>query len=194
MNKDDELLAHLQEKISDAATRTDITSEPSPSARPPATPGVIAATEASLGSPLHPFLKRVYAEVADGGFGPGYGLLSLEPIEAGPDQRSLLSVYKDFRAGGWPESLLPLWDWGGAAWSCLDAGSHDGIIVTHDDVVGPTETAFTIRSWLKAWVTGVDLWKEIYEDKEATIINPFTKKPVTTKVRGRAKGKTWTAR
>jgi hypothetical protein len=37
-------------------------------------------------------------------------------------------------------------------------------------------------------VDGVDLWHEIYEDQEATIINPFTKKVVATKIRGRAKG------
>jgi len=135
---------------------------------------------------MHPFLRRLYLEVANGGFGPGYGLLSLED-----NRESLAWVYQEFRAGGWPEGLLPLWDWGCAAWSCLDGDSHAGLIVTHDDVEGPTETSFTIRSWLGAWVNGVDLWREIYEDKPATIINPFTKKPMTTTVRGRAKGKRW---
>jgi hypothetical protein len=78
--------------------------------------------------------------------------------------------------------------WGDAIWSCVDGDSPEGTIVTHDDASGPTRTAFKIRSWLQSWVAGVDMWREIYEDHEATIINPFTKKPIVTKVRGRAKG------
>ena len=127
-------------------------------------------------------------EVANGGFGPGYGLLSLTSPNVGSDQRSLSAeVHED----GWPTWLLPLWNWGDATWSCMDAASADGTIVTHDDVDGPTVTDFTIRSWLEAWAKGVDMWKEMYEDRDATIINPFTKKPVHTKVRGVAKGKGW---
>jgi hypothetical protein len=56
---------------------------------------------------------------------------------------------------------------------------------------GPALTHFTTRSWLQAWVNGVDLWNELYDDKEGTIINPFTRKPVATRMRGTAKGRPW---
>ena len=69
---------------------------------------MLAETEARLGFTLPPLLARVYTEVADGGFGPGYGLLSLEDLELG--EQSLSSVYLEFRAGGWLKRLLPLWD------------------------------------------------------------------------------------
>jgi hypothetical protein len=101
---------------------------------------------------------------------------------------SVVSTYEKLRLGSWPEKLIPVWDWGGAAWSCVDV---DGQIVTHDES-GPTLTAFTTRTWLSAWVGGVDLWKEIYDDRDATIVNPFTRKPIATKVRGTAKGRPWT--
>jgi hypothetical protein len=149
---------------------------------------VIARAETDLGFRLDPFLRRVYAEVSDGGIGPGYGLLPLS------GERTLTSVYADFRSHGWSEKLLPAWDWGDAIWSCVDGGDPEGHIVTHDDAGGSMLTNFTTRSWLQAWVDGVDLWKELYEDKEATIINPFTRKPVATKVRGTAKGRPWPIR
>ncbi len=176
---DDALIAALRSRAA-SIHRTDVVSPQE--LRAPASEETIASTEAELGFSLDPFLRRVYGEVANGGFGPGYGCLPL----TGP--QSLSSVYADFRSGAWPEKLLPVWDWGGALWSCVD---FQGRIVTHDDVAGPILTNFTVRSWLKAWTESINLWNELYEDKEETIINPFTRKPVATKVRGKAKGRPW---
>ena len=150
--------------------------------RPPASCDAVVSAETALGFALDPFLRRAYLDVCDGGIGPGYGSL---PVTG---EESLSSVYASFRGGAWPPGLLPVWDWGDAAWSCVDLS---GRIVTHDDVAGATVTDFTTRSWLSAWIDGVDLWTELYDDKEATILNPFTRKPVVTKVRGVAKGRPW---
>ncbi len=46
----------------------------SPFIYPPATEEQLQATEAALGLPLPPLLRTIYAEVANGGFGPGYGI------------------------------------------------------------------------------------------------------------------------
>jgi len=188
INTDETLLARLRTRAMDPLTRTDARASTDSLLYPPAPPEAIASVEACLGFALHPFLKRIYLEVANGGFGPGYGLLSLADSGGESDRDSLSSVYLEFHDDDWPEKLLPLWDWGGAAWSCLDGNSSEGTIVTHDDVDGATKTSFNLRSWLQAWVDGVDLWKEIYEDKDAILMNPFTRKPVSTKVRGVAKG------
>jgi len=40
---------------------------------PPATEDQLLATEAALGFPLPPLLRALYAQVANGGFGFGYG-------------------------------------------------------------------------------------------------------------------------
>jgi hypothetical protein len=119
----------------------------------------------------------MYADIGNGGFGPGYGLLRLNRKAPNEFPRSLLETYADFQRGGVAKRILPLWEWGDSIWSCLDTGSPDARIVTHDSV--------------EAWGSGLDLWKEIYEDVDAVIMNPFTKKPVTTKVRGTAKGRPW---
>lgn len=148
---------------------------------PPVPLAAMKQAEQDMGVSLDPFLRRVYLEVGDGGFGPGYGARPLRGVE------SVASTYAGFRAGGWPARLLPVWDWGDAIWSCVDPAGH---VVTHDDVGPPTQTEFTTRTWLRAWLDGVNLWEQIY-DKEATILNPFTRKPTLTKVRGTARGRPW---
>jgi hypothetical protein len=148
---------------------------------PPASLAALKGAEA-LGLSIEPFLGRVYTEVCDGVVGPGHGALSLV------GKVTLVSTYAAFRLGSWPKGLLPVWDWGDAIWSCVDT---DGHIVTADDAGPPTLTDYTTRTWLRAWLDGVDLWREIFDDKEATIINPFNGKPVVTKVRGTPKGRPW---
>lgn len=48
---------------------------PRPFAYPPATKAQLRATENALGYPLPPLLLMLYAEVANGGFGPSYGII-----------------------------------------------------------------------------------------------------------------------
>jgi hypothetical protein len=56
------------------------------------------------------------------------------------------------------------------------------------DEAGLMPTRNTLSSWLEAWVSGVDLIMETFEFFDATVTNPFTKKPMAVKRRGRAKG------
>jgi hypothetical protein len=83
-------------------------STPAPSVLPgPAAEAVVARAEADLGVTLPVALRRVYAEVADGGFGPGTGLLPLMDV---------VTEYRDLatpdgrlpRGRSWPAGLLPL--------------------------------------------------------------------------------------
>lgn len=167
---DDELIAALRVKAANVESRA------------PASIAALERTEAALGFSIDPFLRRVYLEVGDGAVGPGYGTLPLEGEE------SLASTYTNVCADDWPKELLPVWNWGDAIWSCVDTA---GRLVTIDDVGEPMLTDFTTRTWLRAWVDGVHLWNELFDDKEVTILDPFTRKPVTTKARNVVKGRPW---
>jgi hypothetical protein len=91
----------------------------------------------------------------------------------------------------WPEDLLPAWDWGCAVWSCIDARSPTGCIVTHDGALGETLTRFSLLDWLSEWAGGWNMWKELFEEEVRTMINPFTRKSISYRGQGRAIGTPW---
>jgi len=180
------LLQALRLRRADA-DRIDMDTLPVPPLYPVATEAEIADAERRLGFSLPLFLRRIYAEVGNGGFGPGGGLIGIDSGYPDSEGRRLPEKYDFLRAQGWPEKLLPLWDWGCGSWSCVDAATPEGDIVTMDES-GRTLTNFTLTSWLYQWTTRTDLHGEIYELDESTIINPFTRRPMTIKRRARAKG------
>jgi len=90
---------------------------------PPAPKSVIVAAEKKLGFPLPPLLRQIYGKLANGGFGPGHGLIGLEggyPVEElSLKEMSLVENYfYELSLGGefcvkgseggvsWPEQLV----------------------------------------------------------------------------------------
>jgi hypothetical protein len=129
----------------------------------PAAVATLDGVEGALGGALPPFLRRVYAEVADGGFGPGVGLL---PIQAA------LAAYQRMRGGeelprgrAWPEGLLPVVE-RDPGFSCVDTATDAGRVVDWDpEELGEfsgesafarsfSEEAPSVEAWLGAWVGG----------------------------------------
>jgi hypothetical protein len=126
----------------------------------PASPAAVRAAEAQLELTLPPLLVRIYTEVADGGFGPEDGLLSLQGIVR---ETHRLRVGDELpRHRTWPATLIPLvrLDMG---WICLDAAS--GVVIDWDfeDMTERmsearfsatfSERSPTILAWLGRWVT-----------------------------------------
>jgi hypothetical protein len=197
---EDELLRALRERVESMLDPDAPHREPYPFA----SPDDIAAAESELGFPLPPLLRDVYG-VANGGIGPGHGLY---PI--GEGEGTLVAMYRHFVAEGlitrrdaepgqsdhetglWPERLLPFCDWGCAIWSCLDCRSNDGPIVTSSNGRPLVSTGHTLRSWLSQWLSGTDLFEEMFEPGPVhNSINPFTKEPIVMKGTGKPKGTRW---
>ena len=185
---DDAFIQRLREHLGKPAGQ--FTEYETPTIRQPASEGDVACAEARLGMKLTPLLRRIFTEVADGGFGPGYGLFSAGgPSPAGRPE-TLVHVYEKLSSDSeWPEFLLPINDWGCANWSCLDCRDDEGPIVMLAGDLGLFEMPYTLRSWLEAWINGVDLWNEMYEPGPAMIgTNPFTKKPMQIAGSGKPRG------
>jgi hypothetical protein len=193
---DDELLQAFRERVASLLDPDD----PAPEPYPFASPEEIALTETHLGFHLPPLLRSVYG-IANGGIGPGNGLL---PV--GEDEDTLAAVYRSFAdatyapSSGepgfdqypWPERLLPICDWGCAIWSCLDCRSADGPVVTASNGEPFANTGHTLRSWLSAWLAGVELFEEMFEPSPThTGVNPFTRQPMMFKGQGKPKGFRW---
>jgi hypothetical protein len=116
--------------------------EPAPPAlRAPADAPMLDAAEASLGQALPTSVRRVYGEVADGGFGPGSGLL---PIAEAVATYHRYRVDPPMAPSGqaWPEGLLPLlaYDLG------VDAVELDG-----GRMIGWDPESLTERSGAPGW-------------------------------------------
>jgi hypothetical protein len=129
----------------------------------PAEPAAVEKAEAALGFALPQVLRRVYLEVADGGFGPGGGLLNLAGATA---------AYARLRKGdelprgrSWPEGLLPIREVD-HGFDSVDAASPAGRVVAWDpedlrEFSGEkawnasfSEIAPSVEAWLEEWVGG----------------------------------------
>jgi SMI1 / KNR4 family (SUKH-1) len=202
---DDELLRALRQRATSLLDPDDPARAPYPLASPEA----LLRTESRLGFELPPLLRRVY-EIANGGLGPGYGLLPIsdgrDVDDGGDGEDTLVAVYRRFvdskyapKPGEpgfdqypWPDRLLPICDWGDAIWSCLDCRSADGPVVTASNGKPFASTGHTLGSWLSAWLAGIDLFEEMFEPGPSrTAINPFTKKPIVIKTIGKPRGPRW---
>lgn len=146
---------------------------------PPITPAEVEEAERSIGRRLPELLRRVYTEVADGGFGPDGGLASLTEGNRVPghlyDWPWTVGVHERNRATGVPPSWLFL-----AAGGCtmewyvsLTALGNQVLLYDADGWVpdwgeGPHDglryASVSLRGWLRTWADGGNVWDELLND------------------------------
>ncbi|MBN2196106.1 MAG: SMI1/KNR4 family protein [Polyangiaceae bacterium] len=194
----DQLIKLLRERVADETTRVDMGST---QAYLPATAAAVEAAESRLGFELPSFYVRILTEVANGGFGPGYGIIGVRPGGDVDDDlgSDLVEGYLAQRKNAddpvwwWPSKLVAICNWGCATWSCLDCEHPDGRILTSESLDNGAsfhETAGSLHDWLAKWAAGVQLGDDMYEVVGSRAgINPFTKQPIEIAMR-RLKGET----
>lgn len=128
--------------------------------------GAVEEAENVIGHLLPPLLRRLYLEVGNGGFGPGYGVLGLKDGHHDDLGRTALDWYR--RAHGTSEShwsgllasLLPLCHWGCAIYSLIDCSDPEGPMWGWDPNPGLEgmkalfRQPLTLAQWLDRWVSG----------------------------------------
>ncbi len=152
---------------------------PASAPSPVATGAGITADEQRLGFAIPPLLKRLYLEVGNGGWGPGYGLLGLTGGMRDDTGRTAVEDYL-LRTSGpdpdepdwrWPEGLLPICHWGCAIYSCVDCFQQHSPMILFDpnadkpslaDAFFPEQLKF--EEWIGLWADGVNLWDRMYGD------------------------------
>jgi SMI1 / KNR4 family (SUKH-1) len=144
-----------------------------------AEPGAVAEAEATIGFQLPPLLRRLYVEVANGGFGPGYGILGIRAGHKDDSRRTALDLYRQAHDGPsawWPflqPSLLPICHWGCGIYSFVDCALSDGPMWGWDPNPGPSdETALfpsdvNFAEWLDKWIDGRLYQPTLVQDEEA---------------------------
>ncbi len=133
---------------------------------PPVTPELVKKAEAELGFKLPALLTRLYIEVANGGFGPGYGLFGIQGGFTDEDQGlPLAELYQSWAnppqgprpSPLWPKKWVPICDWGDCMTSCIDCATSDGSMVFSLDPVSNIPEDLTFHQWMEDWVKGVNL-------------------------------------
>ena len=179
------LISQVRIRAADPERATDAPFGPPSTSRlsPPATPEGLAAAERDLGFRLPRFLARLYLEVGNGGFGPGYGFVGFAGGTPDVDSSAadLVSLYKSFSEAdeadpfwAWPAKLLPVANLGCAMYCCVDCGSSEGPVVWFEPnphVEGsPWDDSFiplaeSTEAWLQAWLRGEDLLEQAWNAK-----------------------------
>ncbi|MEA2887316.1 MAG: hypothetical protein QOD11_1676 [Bradyrhizobium sp.] len=168
------LLDRMRERLRFPADRTDMGGKDS-TVFPPASATQVAAAEAALGFQLPALLREIYMTVANGGFGPGCGLLGLQggkTFHSGRQEWNAVELYHSFRRyptrhERWGEKLLPICHWGCSYFSYIDCALPSAPVLALDENShghGPWGCAFGLHAisfeeWMQRWINGEDLWK-----------------------------------
>ncbi|MCI0642237.1 MAG: SMI1/KNR4 family protein [Gemmataceae bacterium] len=141
--------------------------------------------EQQLGFQLPVLLRRLYTEVGNGGFGPGYGLLSMLPLSSVdrpvPSYYSSLQTACARRQEEWPTGVVPFNNWGSLVLSCLDlkTESADPPILRFEPNMSKADTLDCLKkrpfrgtglipesdhlsAWLEDWVSGTEMFNRPY--------------------------------
>lgn len=147
---------------------------------PPAIEEALASTERRLGFGLPEPLRKIYLNVANGGFGPGYGVMGVEGGFTDDMGHTVADLYESYQqldpedqSWQWPEQFLPICHWGCAVYSVVDCSQSASPVYFADvSVKEPGEPMETILHWHKPsfevwlgdWLDGKDLWGEVWGD------------------------------
>lgn len=129
----------------------------------PVLPGAaLKALEQQLGQPFPALLAQLYTEVGNGGFEPGYGLVSAQQAV----ERALA-----WTAGAGPQTL-PFAYWGCTVCSVIDLSAGRVGLLDLDALDGETRPAEVtwwqtddLESYWQAWLDGVNLFFPLEDDE-----------------------------
>lgn len=136
--------------------------------QPPVDEELLTAVTGALGFPLPELLVRLYTEIGDGGFGPGYELLPLHAEEG----ESLLGVYETMVDPGttWPRGVVPIIDWGCGMYAAVDCLDDRGAVLLFEPNVFSGDWAEVwfldnddLADWLRSWTSPTAWFSETGE-------------------------------
>lgn len=161
------LIRRLKERIRSEPT-VDMAVCPPIRPRPPVSEQVFADAEARIGFPLPPLVREMYTQVADGGYGPGYGVIQLTGHPYALVESRLRMDEDDAPERAWPQRLVEFVNWGCHYFSGIDCSrpSCPVFFYDHDRAGGDAMLADclfresdSLVEWLSAWLDGENLWE-----------------------------------
>ena len=127
----------------------------------PASAEGVTAFERVVGHPMPELLKRMYLEVANGGFGPWEVVSLTETDDWFSDCADITMAYHGFTGpdGVLPAGIVPLMDWGCAMWALIDFRTAEGQMWDWDPNLccirhAPAPIGQSLAQWLTGWLSG----------------------------------------
>jgi hypothetical protein len=174
MNQYDTLIDRIRKQVSidqNNPDESDYRREPLPAM---ASAVILLATEHSIGFSLPPLLCRIYTEIANGGFGPGYGLIGIEGGFTDDLGRNIVDIFTDKNSPGfqkyfpdWPIQSISICHWGCAMYSVVDCSTTEYQMFHFEpnnldiaDYLMPHNRTFD--QYMAAWIDGVDLLNDVF--------------------------------
>ena len=108
-----------------------------------------------MGLTLPPVLRRIYLEVANGGFGPGYGAQSMPGGRPHGDWEDMVEAWQSLNSPQgiqFPTWLLPLTDWGCAIWTLVDCRDEAGYVWGLDPNGGVESALYWTEQPVAEWL------------------------------------------
>ena len=165
---DESLILMIRERAIKLSTRLDV---PCSGDLPTtASSDMIRLAEQSLGFCLHPEHRQILMSVANGGFGPAYGVLGVDDGQQPPNEFDLRIVEAHVMLCEMTVSdlagLAPLCNWGAANWSLL--GAQDGMVYIENEG-NVYRSSLSFSEWMSAWVNGVNISDSMFIVEERTL-------------------------
>ena len=167
MNED--LILRLRERIRRFPS-TDLECVPPIQPRPVLTAEQVASAEMDLGFMLPPVVRSLYLQVADGGYGPGWGILPMDQVVEW-DHICRTNWDDVFPPPNWPDKMVRFCEWGCNFWSGIDCSSERCTIIRFDPDKDVAQIADhlvpecdSLAEWLAAWLDGENLWDRAGRD------------------------------
>ncbi len=128
---------------------------------PPTSEEILAKAEANLGFAIPPLLRQIYAHAANGGFGPGYGIIGVEEGHASHLGDVLVETYAEIKRGAdyhdlkWKEGVLASLVGGAAIFSRVWTAMIHVTRLFNQTNAGPM---FRVTTWRTFLPCGLRVW------------------------------------
>lgn len=171
----EDLIARIRERVQDTERFIDDDPGTSDFPYPPAATVAIETAELKLGFRIPEILRQLYAQVANGGFGPVYGIVGVCGCGVDEDRDDLETLYAAHSTlrwleayPTWPPRMLRVVYLGCCMYVAVDASSDDLPLFVfepnqsaeelgYENCLEPMGTGLT--QWLDDWVSDKDLWE-----------------------------------
>jgi SMI1 / KNR4 family (SUKH-1) len=163
----DHIIAAIRQRLADPERVIDAgAADPNP----PTTTAKVDAAEEALGFPIPAILRRLYTEVANGHFGPGYGLVGVDGCGTDERRNDIVALYRGQssehwrkRLPRWPDHILRVAYFGCAMYAAVDCKDPEYPVYLFEPNASEEDLGYAnclvpygrgLNHWLLAWAKG----------------------------------------